>query len=231
MYDPAGDVFPCIADGDAYRAMIATQGGPDALEQWLALERAMAPLQQGASLFPAAAIRSDLGVVLTAARFGPQLAMTGLLAGTLTAPFARVVDRVVTDPWLRKFLDLECFVLSGMLARDTICAEMAFMFMERNSGRSSIDYPMGGAGSLVNALVRGLKKHGGRLELRAHVDGVLMQGGLPCCKACSHPRCIRRQGSRSGCPRWANNPGPQGRHQQRECVGHPVAAPSRRCPV
>lgn len=156
--------------------MIATQGGPTALQQWLDLERAMAPLQQGASLFPAAAIRSDLGVVLTAARFGPQLAMTGLLAGTLTAPFARVVDRVVTDPWLRKFIDLECFVLSGMLACDTICAEMAFMFMERNSGRSSIDYPMGGAGKLVDALVRGLTKHGGRLELRAHVDRVVMEG-------------------------------------------------------
>ncbi len=44
-------------------------------------------------------------------RFGPKLALTGLQAPTLTAPFAKVVDQVVTDPWLRKFLDLECFVL------------------------------------------------------------------------------------------------------------------------
>jgi hypothetical protein len=33
-----------------------------------------------------------------------------------------VVDQVVTDPWLRGFLDLECFILSGMTAKDTICA-------------------------------------------------------------------------------------------------------------
>ncbi len=51
------------------------------------------------------------GVVLSMLRFGPKLALTGLQAPTLTAPFAKVVDQVVTDPWLRKFLDLECFVL------------------------------------------------------------------------------------------------------------------------
>lgn len=44
------------------------------------------------------------------------------MAGTLTGPFSAVVDKVVTNPWLRKFLDLECFVLSGMTAKDTICA-------------------------------------------------------------------------------------------------------------
>ena len=51
------------------------------------------------------------GVVLSMLRFGPKLVLTGLQAPTLTAPFAKVVDQVVTDPWLRKFLDLECFVL------------------------------------------------------------------------------------------------------------------------
>ena len=56
--------------------------------------------------------------------FGPSLAKSGLVAPKLTAPFARIVDRVVTNPWLRQFLDLECFVLSGMLAKDTICAEV-----------------------------------------------------------------------------------------------------------
>lgn len=35
---------------------------------------------------------------------------------------AAIVDKAVTDPWLRAFLDLECFVLSGMTAKDTIAA-------------------------------------------------------------------------------------------------------------
>jgi hypothetical protein len=95
---------------------------------------------------------------------------------------------VVTDPWLRKFIDLECFVLSGMGAKDTICAEMAFMFMERNSGKSSIDYPMGGSEAIISALIRGLEKHGGRVMLRwvAPLAGEL-------------PRSAQQQQSSAGC--------------------------------
>ena len=59
-YTPDG-VFPVVCDGAAYAAMIGRQGGPAALAQWRALERELAPLQAGAALFPAAALRSDLG--------------------------------------------------------------------------------------------------------------------------------------------------------------------------
>ena len=45
----------------------------------------MAPLQRGAALFPAAALRSDPGLLLTAARFfGPELLSLGLVANQLT---------------------------------------------------------------------------------------------------------------------------------------------------
>ena len=50
-----------VSSGDDYRAMIAREGGPQALQQWTALERAIKPLQNGAASFPAAAIRNDLG--------------------------------------------------------------------------------------------------------------------------------------------------------------------------
>ena len=60
----------------------------------------------------------------------------------LQGPFSSVVDRHVSDPWLRHMLDLECYVLSGMLAKDTLTAEMVFMFMERSQGKGRIDYPV-----------------------------------------------------------------------------------------
>eukprot|EP00892_Ulva_mutabilis_P003440 jgi/Ulvmu1/1468/UM011_0198.1 len=180
VYNKDG-TFPCIAGADGYRANIFKQGGPEALAQWEALEREMRPLQAGAGLFPAAGMRGDPGVLLTAGMFGVRagwaFAQTGLQAGKLTGPFSDIVDKVVTDPWLRNFIDLECFVLSGMPARDTICAEMAFMFMERNKPDSSIDYPLGGSAALVDALVRGIEKHGGCIMLRAPVDSVVMEGG------------------------------------------------------
>lgn len=52
-----------MADDQQYKGMILQQGGPEALQQWQALQEKMRPLQEGAALFPAAAIRSDLGTV------------------------------------------------------------------------------------------------------------------------------------------------------------------------
>lgn len=169
--------YPVVCDGDKYRAMIRREGGQTALEQWLSLEAAMKPLQTGASSFPAAAIRSDIGVAITAAKFGIGLAKTGLIAGTLTGPFSKVVDQHVSDPWLRRMIDLECFVLSGMKAKDTITAEMAFMFGERNDGESTIDYPMEGSKAIVEALLRGIKKFGGQVLLSSPVEEIVVEGG------------------------------------------------------
>lgn len=87
------------------------------------------------------------------------------------------VLQVITDPWLRNFIDLECFVLSGMLAKDTITAEMAFMFEERNKPDSTIDYPMGGSAALVDALVRGIIKNGGKVMLKTPVEQIVMEQG------------------------------------------------------
>ncbi|EFJ44494.1 hypothetical protein VOLCADRAFT_64714 [Volvox carteri f. nagariensis] len=180
VYPPpgGGSCFPNIANAAAYERTILQQGGPEALRQWRELDRAMGPLQTAAGLFPAAALRGDLGVALTAARFlGPELLGTAIVAPMLTGPFSALVDKHVSHPWLRSFIDLECFVLSGMTARDTLCAEMAFMFSERNAGRSAIDYPMGGSKAIIDALVRGVEKYGGRLLLRSHVDEILIEGG------------------------------------------------------
>ena len=130
VYSPEG-TFPCVCNSEQYSNTIRDIGGEAAYRQWCALEKEMAPLGAGAALFPAAALRADPGIVLTAGRFGPALLKTAFMVKDLTGPFSRVVERIVTDPWLKNFLDLECFVLSGMLAKDTIAAEMVYMYSER----------------------------------------------------------------------------------------------------
>ena len=104
-------VFDVVADGQQFaEETILRQGGPEALRQWRRLEEAMRPLQLGAASFPAAALRGDLGVILSCARFGPQMLSAGLVANKLTAPFGKLVQSAgVTDPWLLAWLDLECF--------------------------------------------------------------------------------------------------------------------------
>jgi phytoene dehydrogenase-like protein len=49
---------------------------------------------------------------------------------TLTGPFSRIVDRVVHDPFIRNWLDLLSFLLSGLPADSTSAAEVAFMFAD-----------------------------------------------------------------------------------------------------
>ena len=58
-----------------------------------------------------------------------------------------------------------------------VAVQMAFMLMERNSGNSTIDYPIDGSKGIVDALVRGIEKYGGRVMLRARVEEVLVEGG------------------------------------------------------
>jgi phytoene dehydrogenase-like protein len=175
----SSDPFPCVADSAEYARQIERLAGPQALAQWRALEQKMQPLQRGAATFPAAALRADLGVLLTSLRFfGLDAALAGLVAGQLTGPFSDVVAAAgVTDPTLRALIDLECFVLSGMPAKDTLAAEMAFMFSERGRGIDRIDYPYGGSRSIVDALVRGVERGGGRVVLRAEVEEVLVEQG------------------------------------------------------
>ncbi|GJN22703.1 hypothetical protein PR202_gb10298 [Eleusine coracana subsp. coracana] len=41
----------------------------------------------------------------------------------------------------------------------------------------SLEYPVGGSGAIIDALVRGIEKFRGRLALRAHVDKILIENG------------------------------------------------------
>ncbi|ASC73320.1 Putative NAD(P)- FAD- dependent oxidoreductase [Halomicronema hongdechloris C2206] len=104
-------------------------------------------------------------------RRGPQLAR-------LQGPFSAILQDTVTDPFIRHWMDLLCFLLSGLPAADTSAAEMAFMFAGEWYRRGVyLDYPRGGSGALVNALVRGLQKYGGQLRLQAHVEQVMVEQG------------------------------------------------------
>jgi phytoene dehydrogenase-like protein len=93
----------------------------------------------------------------------------------LQKPFAWLVDQEITDPFLRRLCDFDAFSLSGMDAGGTPLAEMHFMFCERF--QASVDYPLGGSQAVVDALVRGLEKHGGKLILGAHVESVIVEEG------------------------------------------------------
>ena len=79
------------------------------------------------------------------------------------------------DPFIRKWFDYLAFALSGEDAAHTQAAAVAYMMMDLHKEGAVLDYPMGGMNSLVQALVQGMEKHGGKLRLNSRVDKLLLE--------------------------------------------------------
>jgi phytoene dehydrogenase-like protein len=172
---PEGE-FAAPVGAEAFTEILAHLRDQKAAEEWRELQRVMQPLAKAAIAIPPAAFRSDWGAVLTLGRFLPSLLSQITSLGTLQGSFQPVMDRVIQDPFTRNWLDLLCFLLSGLPASGTSAAEMAFMFAEWYQPQSVLDYPLGGGGAIVAALVRGLERYGGQLKLNAHVEQILVEG-------------------------------------------------------
>ena len=130
----------------------------------------MEPLSNTVSSLPTAALRSDVGVLATLAPYMQKFIQTTrnpLDNLKLSQPFAKILDDVGLSStredtaFTRNWLDLLCFCLSGLPANGTITAEMAMMMGEFYKDGAVMDCPRGGAKSIVDALVRGIEKHGG----------------------------------------------------------------------
>jgi phytoene dehydrogenase-like protein len=174
-YLPEGE-FAAPVGADAFTEILAHLRGQQAAQEWRKLQRVMQPLAKAAIAIPPAALRFDWGVVLTLGRFLPSLVSQIASLGTLTGSFQAVRDRVIQDSFTRNWLDLLCFLLSGLPAEGTSTAEIAFMFAEWYRPGAVLDYPLGGSGAIVAALVRGLERYGGQLKLNAHIEQILVEG-------------------------------------------------------
>ncbi len=82
----------------------------------------------------------------------------------------------VTDPWLRDWLDALAFSLSGLPASRTSAGALAYVLFDMHREGAALDYPKGGLGTVVNALVKGVEQDihskGSRVNLRCHVESI-----------------------------------------------------------
>lgn len=169
--------FDTAVGADQFCEVLERLRGPAAVAEWRALQKFMAPLAGAAVAIPPAALRFDWGAIATVGPFAPAAGRQAFQVARLTGPFAKLIEGVIGDRFLRDWLDLLCFLLSGLPASGTSAAEMAFMFADWYRPGVRLDYPLGGSGALVAALVRGLQRHGGQLQLGAHVEAIVMQNG------------------------------------------------------
>jgi phytoene dehydrogenase-like protein len=127
---------------------------------------------------PSTAVRGDAGVLLTLGAKYP-LALLDVIAnaGRITAPFD--LDAYgVRDPFLRNYLDLIAFLLQGLPADGTLTAVMAYMVEDFYRPDAVMDFPKGGSGAIIDALVRAVTKHEGcSVRASTPVSEILVEDG------------------------------------------------------
>lgn len=173
---PEGE-FDTSVGADQFCEVLQNLRGPQAVAEWRELQRVMQPLASAAVALPTAAVRFDWGALRTVAPFVPDLLKHSLNTLKLTGPFSRIMDGVITDPFVRNWLDMLCFLLSGLPASGTSSAAVAFMFADWYRPNVQLDYPIGGSAALVEALARGVTKHGGQIVTGAHVAAITTKEG------------------------------------------------------
>jgi carotene isomerase len=180
-YDPLGNyhfpegTFAVYSNAERYHHEVhkITPKGARELQQF---EERLLSLYEVMRDIPTLALRADWQVILILLRrYLPTLAKMLPYLPLVQASVGNVMDAIVQDPWVRRLIDLECFLLSGLKAHGTIAPEVAFMLGERS--RAGVEYPLGGSAAIVKALVQGLERWGGQLRLGCHVEQILVESG------------------------------------------------------
>ena len=176
---PEGDFVHSPNFGAAGEA-IDQMDGSNGLSSWKRLMSNMKPLAAVVEALPTAALRGDIGTAVSAAPYLSKFATLNPLENLkLTKPFQNILNNsgVAKDTFTQKWLDLLCFCLSGLKADGTITAEMAMMMGEFYDEDAIMDCPVGGAKSIVQALTKGIEKHGGSIFLKSPVDEIIIENG------------------------------------------------------
>ena len=168
---PEGDLrIPVGADG--FEDVVHALRGAAAVDEWRRFGEVLRPIAAAADALPLLALRPGLDAMAQLLERGPKLLPHLAAMRHLSGAFGPLVDRHLTDPFLRHWVDLLCFLISGMPMGDTNAAAMATLFGEWFQPEARLDYPAGGSAAVVEALVRGLKRHGGSLRTATRVETI-----------------------------------------------------------
>jgi phytoene dehydrogenase-like protein len=169
--------WKCELGPDVFQKGPLTEyGGPQAVKEFEQLRQRTKGLLAGMGI-PTMAMRPGASALVPLLRYFPTLVELIQQGSELTGTFAPYMDGpkfVVKNTWLRNWLDALAFSLSGLPASRTAAAAMAFVLDDMHRAGAALDYPKGGLGKVIDALVRGLEQgdHNSKLYLRHEVDSI-----------------------------------------------------------
>ena len=168
--------FNTEVGNDQFLEVLEKYVDDDAVEEWKRLKELMKPLAAASSALPPSAVRTDPAAAVTLARFVPGLLKAAPELPKIMAPYSKFMDsNDIKHPFIRNWMEVLCFLLSGAPASGTLAAEIGYMFDDWYRPNSTLEFPIGGSEAIVDALVRGLEKNGGRLMLRSHVEEIKVE--------------------------------------------------------
>ena len=172
---PNGKKFAAKIGPEEFGDVLREHGGPGAEDEFAALMKRMTPLSNAAQALTSMALREDMGVVLTLLRYPRELFETLLQGQALNEPFSTIMAEMnIQNKFVKNWLDMLCFLLQGLPASGTMNAVMAYMLADWYRPGVTLDFPKGGSGAIVDALVRGIRKYGGEVHVNCHVDEILV---------------------------------------------------------
>ena len=175
-YLPEGDFLTEVGN-DQFLDVLAKFVGADAVSEWTRLKKLMEPLATASAALPPAAVRSDIFGAYTLARFVPGLVKSAPYISKIMAPYSKFMDEnEIRNPFIRNYMEMLCFLLSGAPASGTMAAEIGYMFDDWYKPNSTLEFPTGGSGAIIDALIRGVEKFGGEIKLGSHVEEILVEG-------------------------------------------------------
>ncbi len=188
-----------------FREKIKELRGDIALQEWDSFISSIKPLSKIINKLPLLTTSPrDLNII-EALKLLTKLLPEIKEASYLKKGFGELAKKHLNDPFLINWVDLLCFLISGMPMQDTNTAAMATLFSEWFNPNAHLEYPIGGSESVVNALVRSLKKNGGELRLSSKVEEINFSGNLATGVTLDNQEIIFSEFVVSNCDIWNRN--------------------------
>ena len=155
-----------------FKQTIKALRGEKSVKEWESFISEIKPLSQIINEIPLLSFSPEsinfLDLINLTSKFLPNIKQIP----KINKGFGNIVDNHLEDTFLRNWVDLLSFLISGMSMYDTNTAAMATLFYEWFEPNSYLEYPKGGSESIVKALIRGFKKNGGELILSSKVKTI-----------------------------------------------------------
>ena len=185
---PTGAKFAAQIGPDEFESVLMEHGGgSEAVREFALIMERMKPLSNAAQALTSLALREDLAVLLTLVFKYPRELWATLRQGkALNQPFSTILKELkIQNEFVKNWLDMLCFLLQGLPASGTMNAVIAYMLADWYRPGVTLDFPKGGSGAIVNALVRAVEEQSpistsasgrppSRVFVNSHVDEILV---------------------------------------------------------